>query len=263
MTEIADWVAEILPVHVKNLDEMAKAFTASQVQEVRPQHFQASTFTIGSAASAKLDILQEDPLRDEALVWVSSLAVGAPFTVGNPAAGTADVLAYTATSPVTLTSLIFQYVTDATVANRIVRIQYRDAAGNTIVQVSGLTADPASTTSQVSAFIGSSNNGGASGNVITSLPNIVLQPGWTVHLIVINGGAGDQFSGIEGTTSGSPSVQLCHSDAEANDALKGNVTGAVLAAAGFPLPIRGTGKLWAVSASGQACQVSVLATRRG
>lgn len=134
MSEIADWVAEILPVHIKNVQEVAQAIRASQVEEVRPSHFQCSTFTVGTAASAKLDILQEDPLRDEAQIWVSSAA-------------------------------------------------------------------PAS-------------------------------------------------------------VQLCHSDAEANDAIKGNVTGAVLLP-GTTVPIRGTGKLWAVNGTGQPANVSVVATRRG
>ena len=133
MSEIADWVAEILPVHIKNVKEMAEAINSANVQEIRPTHFQCSTFTVGTAASAKLDILQEDPLRDEAQIWVSSAA-------------------------------------------------------------------PAS-------------------------------------------------------------VQLCHSDAEANDALKGNVTGAVLLP-GTTVPIRGTGKLWAVNGSGQPANVSIVATRR-
>src|SRR5215469_12334761 len=171
---------------------------ARRVDNYRPQFLSAS----GAAGEETLSTLILQPEFEFPEIIESIVVTGPPTVassetlVSNPAAGASSVVVFTATVPTQLDTVSFQYVSDATVGNRTVRIQIQDATGNILAQVAGLTTLPASSTGNVYAFIGATNNGGASGTQVTALPNnFILQPGWKV-LITATGtiGAADQIS---------------------------------------------------------------------
>lgn len=133
--------------------------------------------------------------------FTSGQSAETEISPANPAAGAADFTVFTvpAGQAVTLESLTFTFVTDATAGNRVVRIEIRDGAGNVVTRIPCLSADPASTTSLVTAFIGSAGTGGASGGTTAALPNMQMLAGWSVHVTVTGTvGVGDQISATFG-----------------------------------------------------------------
>lgn len=161
----------------------------------------ARPLTVTAAQASANARLLGGPLRLLGWSFTSGAALSTEFTPANPAAGTADATVFTVAAGVSqiLNVLSFTFVTDATVGNRVVRIEIRDGTGNVVARQTCLTADPASTTSQVSAFISSTGTGGASGVVNVPLPSTTMQAGWTVHITVTGTvGAADQISAITG-----------------------------------------------------------------
>lgn len=148
------------------------------------------------------------PIRLCGWSFTSAIVVSAESTPANPGAGTADATVFTAPTgqTTTLAALFFHFLTDATVGNRVVRIEIRDGAGNVVSRITALTAVPASTGSDVSAFIGSTFAGAASGQSSVPLPSAPMLGGWTVHITVTGTvGAADQISAIAVLTTGSQS----------------------------------------------------------
>lgn len=167
----------------------------------------ARPVTVTTAQAAANSRLVGGPLRLCGWSFTSGQASTTELSPANPAAGATDVLVFTVPAGQTalLNSLTFTLVTDATVGNRVVRVEIRDGSGNVITRIPCLTADPASTTSNVSVFLGSAGTGTASGSTTAALPNLVMQAGWTVHITETGTvGAADQFSAIFGEVINEP-----------------------------------------------------------
>ena len=164
----------------------------------------ARSLTVTAAQATANSRLLGGPLRLLGWSFTSAQSGQAEFTPGNPPAAQLDTTVYTvaAGQTATLTALTFLFATDATVGNRTCRVEIRDGSGNVVERIAGVTNDPASTGGVISMYIGASGIGGASGSVNAALPQMVMQAGWTVHIVEAGTvGVADQISAIVGTVS--------------------------------------------------------------
>jgi len=162
----------------------------------------ARSLTVTAGQATANSRLLGGPLRLCGWSFASAVPGQSEFTPGNPPAAQLDTTVYTvpAGQVVQLTALSFLFTTDATVGNRTCRVEIRDGSGNVAERIAGVTNDPASTGGVISMYLGSSGQGGASGSVNAALPNIVMQPAWSVHIVEAGTvGVADQISAIVGT----------------------------------------------------------------
>lgn len=114
--------------------------------------------------------------------------------------------------PVTLTSLRTILTTDATVANRFIQLQIRDASGNVLASPTNTSAVLASSSIEVSFYQGASNAFSPSGNAFIALPDVQVPAGGSVFLTVSGLDAGDTLSAnvlsYEGASSGAGNWML-------------------------------------------------------
>lgn len=113
----------------------------------------------------------------------------------SPAAGAEMVQTIPSNARVKFISMVFQLVTDATVANRIVGVYFRDSSGNNLCSSICLDNHPASTTRRynVGAYGAFQTVLGASAFVNVP-PGLILRQGSYVTTITTNLQAGDQFT---------------------------------------------------------------------
>lgn len=220
--------------------------------------------TIDLPAGMPLPLLPRDPLRQyayispldsgivigttlEQLQGPNNLAVvqSSPVEPVNPAPGAG--FSTTIQAPCQLNSVFFKLVTSAAVANRFASVRIADASGNPIVTIADGSAIVASTTVLFSLAQGmGSTLSGASGTNTGGLPNLTLQPGWTVSIFVTAEDAADQVSQIAmvfTNTGTGPS----------------NPSGSYLPALATTPPIRHNEPVYGVSPV--PCRVSVLVER--
>jgi hypothetical protein len=161
----------------------------------------ARSLTVTTGQAAANARLVGGPLRLCGWSFNTGPSSQTEFTPANPPAAQADTTVFTVTAgqqaqPVSLT---FTLTTDATVGNRLVRVEIRDSGGNVVERIPCLTADPASTAGTISVYLGASGVGGAAGSTTAAMPNTVMQAGWTIHIVESGTiGAADQISAIVG-----------------------------------------------------------------
>lgn len=133
-------------------------------------------------------------------VWAALVAGGqvAQEQIGaNPAAGAVFNYVNNTGAAQTLQSISWTLVTSAAVANRFIGVRILDVNNNIVASQANLTAVVASSTINSFYSQGLSNiPNSAAGTSIGGLPNVVIQPGWTVRLFVSAEDAGDQLSNI-------------------------------------------------------------------
>jgi hypothetical protein len=184
-----------IPVHITSGSH------TDYTERLAPDFGSAGTFVLQLAGAAQpVQVLQRRYRRNKARVLVMSMSgTVTELTPGNPAPGSTFTYTNTSGQAQTLNSVTWRLVTDATVANRFMSIQIKDASGNVIATALQTgTGTPASTTITwfASANTGAATFAGASGNQASGLPSVILQPGYSVTLAVSNMDAGDQISNI-------------------------------------------------------------------
>lgn len=126
----------------------------------------------------------------------SSPAAGANFTYTNNTGVSQTLLSAQAT-----------FVTDATVANRFLTIQFTDSLARVLYHDTDGTAIPASTSVNLAAYIGAAQVNSSSGNVVLPLPSgLTIPPGGSFNINASGIDAGDQFSAINLTFAGTSTI---------------------------------------------------------
>jgi len=211
-----------------------------------------ATVVLDSNEACK-EIAPLDPSRRE--LWILP-DPGAPATqaIAQPNAGVNAV--YAVTNAQDLLAVSFTAVSSATAASRQGFLEVKDAAGNIVYFAIATSSQTAGQTDQYSF---ARNFGGAvnvNAALLTSmgLPEIQLQPGWTVTMGLNNIQAGDQIENVV-VTARSPNTFLVGGS-------KGEVQGyadlsfayppgllitAATEAGVFPVPVPATDQLWAAS----------------
>lgn len=141
------------------------------------------------------------------LTQAQALANAAPLFSGSsqtellpssPAAATDFTYTNNSGSPQSLQALRWTFTSDATVGNRSLSVQIKDAAGNVLGQAANLTSVTATSTLITALAVGMSNIwNNASGTSTGALPAVNIPVNGTV-VIHISGtvGAADQISGV-------------------------------------------------------------------
>jgi hypothetical protein len=138
-----------------------------------------------------------DSVMPSASLNVSSPVNTAPTLVIPAAPAAGANFSYVMPGPMAqqLASVVFQFVSDAVVANRFLSIQVLDAAGHLIAKTANQAAVLASTAITISAWPTASQQNSATGTAILPLfGGLWLQPGWTLSLIASGIDAGDQIN---------------------------------------------------------------------
>jgi hypothetical protein len=166
----------------------------------------------------------------------------------NPAAGA--IFTYTNTTGVTqsLLAVACKLVTSAVVANRFLQLKIFDSSGNTVAQVGGSGAIPASTTVNATWVGGISTIAtGTAGGTTSGIPNVPIQPGWQIQINVSGIDVADQLSAIVLNFA---------------QAVPGTVFAqGMLLPANIALAVENRGLAWAVNPGPATARVSVLTER--
>jgi hypothetical protein len=101
-------------------------------------------------------------------------------------------------APQEIVSYYTNFNTDATVANRFPGYEITSAGGAFLASARDLTAVVASSTLNMSGFIGAFQNNAATGTQVLALPNgLFIPPGGTFQLVGVAATSADQFTNVD------------------------------------------------------------------
>jgi hypothetical protein len=126
----------------------------------------------GLGGNNYVQIGQRRKRRARMRFWVNSISGGGQqeIQIPNPATGVNAVWTNNTGSPVQILTAVGTLTTDATVGNRSVYIQYKDAAGNNIARAQDTTAVTASSSVTIWGSQGGQSVNVATGNSFVPLP---------------------------------------------------------------------------------------------
>src|SRR6266542_935387 len=122
------------------------------------------------------------------------------FTIAQPAAGAGFSFTVDSLGWLQVLAIRYAFLTDATVINRVPRIEYRDGDGNDLLRMPiGVVIQ--ATTGAVLSFISDYGitTGVTSASNSSPLVGWLLMPGWSVAAVIANMQAADQISLIRVT----------------------------------------------------------------
>lgn len=94
-------------------------------------------------------------------------------------------------------ALTFNFLSDATVGNRVALVLAQDADGRVVYQVPAPSLQPAvQLVSYVALYQLSAQGSGSAASQLLVLPELALVPGWTFRIVVSGAGPGDAFSQV-------------------------------------------------------------------
>lgn len=118
------------------------------------------------------------------------------FTLPRPAAGADFVFTLDSDKHLYVLAVTGQLVTSAAIANRTVHFQFRDNAGNTLLDSPATQAQAAGATQRYNGFPAVSGSSFDNSQILPLPDDYFLFPNWIVRSLTTNIDAGDQWQNV-------------------------------------------------------------------